>query len=175
MPKRLDPQEGGPLGGEGLDPSPLPLLCACRQHAGSQHWSHRSRPGGAGANACASCMIGLQARSGPARGGAGVGLPSSARVARGVFWDRARSARGLLRAQRAICTISDLHIMSFLLKHIYYFVYDETCFVTRWRNMHKTNLQIRATSPCHPKIPSQDPNPNIPCGPQRRHLRGKHT
>ena len=23
MPKRLDPQEGGPLGGEGLDPSPL--------------------------------------------------------------------------------------------------------------------------------------------------------
>ena len=23
MPKSLDPQEGGPLGGEGLDPSPL--------------------------------------------------------------------------------------------------------------------------------------------------------
>ena len=37
MPKRLDPQEGGPLGGEGLDPSPLPMLCACRQHAGNQH------------------------------------------------------------------------------------------------------------------------------------------
>ena len=37
MPKRLDPQEGAPLGGEGLDPSPLPMLCACRQHAGNQH------------------------------------------------------------------------------------------------------------------------------------------
>ena len=58
MPKKLDPQEGGPLGGEGLDPSPLPMLCACRQHAGNQHWSHRSPPGGAGAIACASCMVG---------------------------------------------------------------------------------------------------------------------
>ena len=34
------------------------MLCACRQHAESQHWSHRSRPGGAGAIACASCMVG---------------------------------------------------------------------------------------------------------------------
>ena len=53
----------------------------------------------------------LQARSGPARGGAGVGLPSSARVARGVFGiarvargfflHRARSARGFFaRAAR---------------------------------------------------------------------------
>ena len=33
-------------------------LRPCRHHAGSQHWSHRSRPGGAGAIACASCMIG---------------------------------------------------------------------------------------------------------------------
>jgi len=34
------------------------MLCACRQHAESQHWSHRSHPGGAGAIACASCVIG---------------------------------------------------------------------------------------------------------------------
>ena len=44
--------------GESRLPRSSPLLCACRQHAGSQHWSHRSRPGGAGAIACASCMIG---------------------------------------------------------------------------------------------------------------------
>ena len=41
-----------------MDPSPLSMLCACRQHAGNQHWSHRSPPGGAGAIACASCMVG---------------------------------------------------------------------------------------------------------------------
>ena len=28
------PRGGAPVGGEGLDPSPLPMLCACRQHAG---------------------------------------------------------------------------------------------------------------------------------------------
>ena len=44
--------------GESRLPRSSPLLCACRQHTGSQHWSHRSRPGGAGAIACASCMVG---------------------------------------------------------------------------------------------------------------------
>ena len=44
--------------GESRLPRSSPMLCACRQHAESQHWSHRSRPGGAGAIACASCMIG---------------------------------------------------------------------------------------------------------------------
>jgi hypothetical protein len=41
--------------GESRLPRSSSLLCACRQHAGSQHWSH---PGGAGAIACASCVIG---------------------------------------------------------------------------------------------------------------------
>ena len=44
--------------GESRLPRSSPLLCACRQHAGNQHWSHRSPPGGAGAIACASCMVG---------------------------------------------------------------------------------------------------------------------
>jgi hypothetical protein len=44
--------------GESRLPRSSPLLCACGQHAGSQHWSHRSHPGGAGAIACASCVIG---------------------------------------------------------------------------------------------------------------------
>ena len=56
--EEVGPPRRPPLGGEGLDPSPLSMLCACRQHAGNQHWSHRSRPGGAGAIACASCMVG---------------------------------------------------------------------------------------------------------------------
>ena len=38
--EEVGPPRGGPLGGEGLDPSPLPMLCACRQPAGNQHWSH---------------------------------------------------------------------------------------------------------------------------------------
>ena len=40
--------------GESRLPRSSPLLCACRQHAGSQHWSHRSHPGGAAAGAIAS-------------------------------------------------------------------------------------------------------------------------
>ena len=44
--------------GESRLPRSSPMLCACRQHAESQHWSHRSHPGGAGAIACASCVIG---------------------------------------------------------------------------------------------------------------------
>ena len=49
MPKRLDPQEGGPLGGEGLDPSPLPERHEKPGHEGDAPTP--SRRGGGGADA----------------------------------------------------------------------------------------------------------------------------
>ena len=47
------------------------MLCACRQHAESQHWSHRSPPGGAGAIACEPCALATR------RAGAGLRIAAA--------------------------------------------------------------------------------------------------
>ena len=74
--------------GESRLPRSSPLLCACRQHAGNQHWSHRSPPGGAGAIACASCMVGHRPRT----QGSGLTFAGGARYG-GLGWAGQHTAK----------------------------------------------------------------------------------
>ena len=54
--EEVGPPRGGWGGREGLDPSPLPMLCACRQHAGM---ARRMHSGGARAGTAVVCIARL--------------------------------------------------------------------------------------------------------------------